>query len=230
MEEVSIKRPDGQASPAYLWVPPAGESAPGVVLLPEWWGVNEQIRGVAERLVGAGYRVLVPDIFHGQVAAIGDTATARRMRDGLNLVEVVDQEIRGAVVQMEERHPGSLVAAIGFCMGGALALAAAVRVRELNAAISFYGIPKPELADPRLIRIPFLGLFAKKDQSVTPEMVDTLERQLVEGGVNHELHRYDADHAFFNEANVDVYDRDAAGRAWERAIAFLQRTIGGTPM
>jgi len=228
--KIRFARPDGKEIDGYLAMPEAGENSPAVVVVPEWWGLNEQIRGVADRLAAAGYRALVPDIFHGRTAKIGDPRTAARMLEELDFKAAVEQDIRGAVRHLEERAPGTRAAVIGFCAGGALAIAAAVHVRELNAAVSFYGIPKPELADPRLVRIPFMGHFAHRDQSVTPERVGILENQLKEGGVNHEIHRYDADHAFFNEQRPEVYDETAAVAAWDRTIAFLQRTIGGTPM
>ncbi|AKU92480.1 dienelactone hydrolase family protein [Vulgatibacter incomptus] len=223
--EIRFKRPDGKDARGYLAMPKAGESAPGVVVVPEHWGVDEHIKEVADRLAGDGYRALVADVFHGKVTK--DAKEAGQMAAALNGQDAVDQDIRAAVVHLEERSPGSRAAVVGFCIGGGLALAAAVRVRELNAAVDFYGIPPAELADPRQIRIPFLGHFARKDRWITPEKVGVLEKQLEVGGVNHETHRYDADHAFFNDKRQEAYDAKAAQLAWDRTIAFLRRTIGG---
>ncbi len=226
--DIHFTRPDGKETRGFLAMPKAGENTPGVVVVPEWWGVNPQIRTVAERLAAAGYRALVVDVFHGQVAT--DATEAARMMESLHGETAVDQDIRGAVKHLEERAPGTRVAALGFCMGGGLALAAAARVRELNAAVAYYGIPRPTLADPRMVRIPILGHYAKKDRWVTPEKVGDLEKALEAGGVNHELHRYDADHAFANDTRPEVYDSKATDLAWDRTLAFLQRTIGGTPV
>jgi len=225
--EIRFKRPDGKETSGYLAMPKGGEDTPGVVVIPEFWGVNDQVKKVADRLAEDGYRALVVDVFHGK--ATKDPKEASRMAADLDRETAVDQDIRGAVVHMEQRSPGTRVAALGFCIGGGLALAAAVRVRELNAAVTYYGIPPVDLADPRQIRIPFLGHYAKKDRSYTPEKVGDLEKALEAGGVNHELHRYEADHAFANDQRPEVYDRKAADLAWDRTLAFLQRTIGGTP-
>ncbi|HWV38589.1 MAG TPA: dienelactone hydrolase family protein [Vulgatibacter sp.] len=225
--DIRFERPDGRETPGYLAMPRKGEDTPGVVVVPEFWGVNDQIEKVADRLADVGYRALVVDIFHGK--ATDDPAEAARMRAALDEVDAVDQDIRGAVVHSKQRSPGTRAAVLGFCVGGGLALAAAVRVRELDAAVAYYGIPSLELADPRLVRIPFLGHYAKRDRHHTPEKVGALEKALEAGGVNHELHRYDADHAFANESRPEVYDPKAAELAWDRTLAFLQRTIGGTP-
>lgn len=225
--DIRFKRPDGNETSGYLAMPKGGENTPGVVVIPEFWGVNDQVKKVADRLAADGYRALVVDVFQGKVTK--DPQEATRMMKDLDRETAVDQDIRGAVVHMEQRSPGTRVAALGFCMGGGLALAAAVRVRELDAAVTYYGIPSADLADPRQIRIPFLGHYAKKDRTHTPEKVGDLEKALEAGGVNHELHRYEADHAFANDQRPEVYDRKAADLAWDRTLAFLQRTIGGTP-
>lgn len=225
--EIHFKRPDGKEAGGYLAMPKAGENTPAVVVVPEYWGVNDQVKSIADRLAGDGYRALVVDVFHGKSTT--DAKVASRMAEDLEGVDAIDEDIRGAVTHLEERSPGTRVAALGFCLGGGLALAAAVRVRELNAAVAFYGMPPAELADPRMIRIPFLGHYARKDKKYTPEKVGDLEKALEAGGVNHELHRYDADHAFFNDQRPEVYDRKAAELAWDRTLEFLQRTIGGTP-
>ena len=226
--DIRFKRPDGKETSGYLAMPKEGEHTPGVVIVPEFWGVNDQVKKVADRLAADGYRALVVDVFHGKVTK--DPKEASKMMTELDGETAVDQDIRSAVTHLEHRAPGTRVAALGFCMGGGLALAAAVRVRELNAAVSYYGIPPANLADPRQIRIPFLGHYAKKDHTHTPEKVGNLEKALESGGVNHELHRYEADHAFANDQRPEVYDRKAADLAWDRTLEFLQRTIGGSPV
>jgi carboxymethylenebutenolidase len=117
------------------------------------------------------------------------------------------------------------IAAMGFCMGGALSIAAAVHVPKLAAAVCFYGIPPQEFADPAAIRIPFQGHFASKDDWCTPAAVDALEAAMRARGATPEIHRYDADHAFFNERRPEVYDATCAKQAWERTLAFLAKNL-----
>lgn len=223
--DIRFQRPDGKETGGYLAMPKDGEKSPSVVLVPEWWGVNEQIKKTANRLAEEGFRVLVIDPFNGKVAKNADEAG--EMMAGLDMRDTVEQIVRGAVKHLEERTPGSRCAVMGFCMGGAIALASAVHVRELDAAVCFYGIPPKEVADPRNVRIPFQAHFAKKDDWCTPQKVDELEREMRAGGVNAEVFHYDAQHAFMNDKRPEVYDPVHAKQAWDRALQFLERTIGG---
>jgi carboxymethylenebutenolidase len=106
-------------------------------------------------------------------------------------------------------------------MGGALTIAAAVHVPGVNAAVCFYGIPPAEFASPAAINIPFQGHFANRDDWCTPAAVDTLETAMVRAKLSPDIHRYDADHAFFNTTRPEVFDAAAANLAWQRTLAFL---------
>jgi carboxymethylenebutenolidase len=114
---------------------------------------------------------------------------------------------------------------MGFCMGGALTVAAAVHVREVDAAACFYGIPPKDFADPAKIRVPFQGHFANQDDWCTPAAVDDLEKTLKAAGIRHEIYRYDASHAFFNERSP-AYDLAGANQAWDRMSVFLKAQLG----
>jgi carboxymethylenebutenolidase len=113
---------------------------------------------------------------------------------------------------------------MGFCMGGALAIAAAVHIPEVAAAVPFYGIPPKEFADPAKIRIPLQGHFANQDDWCTPAAVDELEAALTQAGTPFEIHRYEAAHAFANERSL-AYHVDSANEAWRRMLEFLQRQL-----
>lgn len=217
---IDFKRPDGSACRGYL--ASAGQGRPGVVVIQEWWGLNDQICGVADRFARAGFNALAPDLFQGRVTQQADEAS--HLMNGLDFPGATHQDIRGAV-----DHLGSLgggkIAVMGFCMGGALTIAAAVHVPQLAAAVCFYGIPPKEFADPADISVPFQGHFAGKDDWVTPAAVDALEAAMRAKAVPPELHRYDAGHGFFNERRGEVYDVACASLAWERTIAFLARHL-----
>jgi carboxymethylenebutenolidase len=217
---IEFKRPDGSACRGYL--ANAGQGAPGVVVIQEWWGLNEQICGIADRFAHAGFNALAPDLFQGRVTQKPDEAS--HLMNGLDFPGATHQDIRGAVEHLRGMGSGK-IAAMGFCMGGALSIAAAVHVPKLAAAVCFYGIPPQEFADPAAIRIPFQGHFASKDDWCTPAAVDALEAAMRARGATPEIHRYDADHAFFNERRPEVYDATCAKQAWERTLAFLAKNL-----
>jgi len=220
-EMVQFSRPDGQTAPGYF-EPARGAGAAGVVVIQEWWGINDQMKSVAARVSQLGYHALVPDLFRGRQASTADEAN--HMMGDLDWPDATHQDLAGAAAWLHERC--DRVALLGFCMGGALTVAGAVHVDGLAAGVCFYGIPPRELADPAHIAIPMLFHFATRDDWCTPEAVAALEKTLVEAGVDHQLHRYEADHAFFNEARPEVFDETASGLAWERTRAFLAARLG----
>jgi carboxymethylenebutenolidase len=215
-KSVTFKRPDGQVCAGYYAATGAGAKAPGVVVIQEWWGLNEQIKGVANRLAEAGYRALVPDLYRGKVTL--EAAEAEHFMGDLDFRDAATQDIRGAVQYLKSNSRKTGV--IGFCMGGVLSIMAAVYVKEAAAAVSWYGLPPEEAADTSTIKIPVQGHFALKDAYFTPAQVDTLEARFKTGQVVYEIYRYQADHAFGNETG-DHYDPEAAKLAWQRTLDFL---------
>ncbi|HYF57575.1 MAG TPA: dienelactone hydrolase family protein [Burkholderiaceae bacterium] len=217
---MDFERPDGGRTRGYL--AEAAPGAPGVVVIQEWWGLNDQIRGVADRFARAGWNALAPDLYQGRVTQAPDEAN--HLMTGLDFAGATHQDIRGAVRALAAG--GGKVAVMGFCMGGALTIASAVHVPEVSAAVCFYGIPPKEFADPAAIAIPLQAHFANRDDWCTPAAADALEQAMKAAGRTPEIHRYEADHGFFNERRGDVYDAACAQRAWDRTSAFLARTIG----
>lgn len=217
---ITFTRPDGKGCRGYLAT--AGEGKPGVVVIQEWWGLNAQICGIADRLAAAGFNALAPDLYEGRVAQDADEAS--HMMNGLDFPQATHQDLRGAVEHL--KGLGGKLGVMGYCMGGALAVATAVHVPGVTAVVCYYGIPPKDFADPASIRIPFLGHFAKRDDWCTPAAVAALEQALLAGGGQPEIHHYDADHAFCNERRPEVYDAAAAALAWERTLAFWRKHLG----
>lgn len=194
-----------------------------VVVIHEWWGLNDQMRAVCDRYAQAGYRAFAPDLYDGKVVPIGQAEEASKSMQALDWGKAI-KRIGGAVGQL--KGMGGKVAVTGFCMGGALTIAAAIQLGDkIDAAVPFYGIPGPEAGDPSTIKAPLLGHFAKHDEWVTPARVQELEGKLKKGNVPAEIHSYDAHHAFFNEARKEVHDPAAAKTAWERTLAFLKKHL-----
>jgi carboxymethylenebutenolidase len=218
---IEFSRPDGQAAPGYLAEPAQGKHPGGVVMLEEWWGVNEEVKSWAERLASEGFRVLVPDLFRGRVAATADEAN--HMMQGLDFGDAAHQDTRGAAKYL--KLLGGKVGVVGFCVGGALALLAAMQIPELDAACTWYGYPPPEAGDPSRIRIPLQGHWALHDGFFNVSGIDALEQKLKAGNVSYEFYRYDAKHAFGNPKGLGNYDHDAAEVAWKRTTEFFARVL-----
>lgn len=216
---IEFPRPDGRHGTAYL--APAAPGAPGLVLIQEWWGLNAHIRAVADRFAAAGFETLAPDLYRGRIASSADEAS--HLMDGLDFADATHQDLRGAVRHLAAQ--GRKVGVLGFCMGGALSVAAAVHVPELGAAVCFYGIPPAEFADPARIRIPFQAHFATRDDWCTPAAAHHLEQAMRQAGQHPSCYHYEAHHAFFNSARPEVYDAAAAELAWQRSVDFLKRSL-----
>jgi len=216
---IQFARPDGQHTRGFL--AEAGAGRPGVVVIQEWWGLNDQICGVADRFARAGYNAIAPDLYEGRVTQEPDEAN--HMMSGLDFAGATQQDIRGAAQHLQGLS--GKVAVMGFCMGGALTIAAAVHVPECAAGVCYYGIPPKEFADPAEITVPLQGHFANIDDWCTPAAVDGLEQTLQQAGAAAEIHRYEAAHGFFNE-RVAAYDVACANQSWERMMAFLDSQLG----
>jgi carboxymethylenebutenolidase len=218
---IPFKRPDGCNAEGYL--AKAGKAnAPGVVVIQEWWGLQDQIKGICDRFALAGYDALAPDLYCGTVIPYHDSEAAGREMSSLNFLEATDQLVRGSAQFLLRSSPK--VAITGFCMGGAVAILAACRVPEFSAVIPFYGLPLENVAKPADVKIPLQGHFANSDDHVTPDKVDAFEKGLKAAGKTAEIFRYDASHAFMNEQR-SVHDRKSAELAWGRMRTFLSQHI-----
>jgi carboxymethylenebutenolidase len=216
---------DGRPLPGFL-DDSAGKAAPAVMVIHEWWGLNDQVRGIVGRLAAEGFQAFAVDLYRGKV--VTDAAEASALMQALDAKQAL-ATLHDAVQALLPRS-GGRVGVMGFCMGGAWALAAAAHDAEVKAAVAFYGIPSPAVADVARIRAKVLGHYASRDEHVSPKRVDALEKALAAAGVTATLHRYVADHAFANERRPEVYAPEAARLAWQRTVAFLDQTLkAGAP-
>ena len=199
-------------------------NAPGVVVIQEWWGLSEQIKGLTDRFALAGFDALAPDLYNGKVVPYHDTDAANKEMSSLDFIDATTQTVRGAVAYLARN--GAKVGLTGFCLGGAVTVIGACKIPELSAAVVFYGIPPEQAAKPSEVRVPLQGHFANRDDWCTPQVVDAFEKGLKEAGKTAELFRYEADHAFVNEQRAAVHDREAAELAWSRATAFFGKHLG----
>jgi carboxymethylenebutenolidase len=215
---------NGSTAKGYLARPRSG-SGPGVIVLQEWWGLVDHIKAVADRFAAEGFVALAPDLYQGKSTSRPDEAG--RLMMALDIQRAV-RDVRGAVSYLLEKggaRPGK-VAAIGFCMGGQLALATACADARVGAVADFYGVHPQAKLDLASLRAPVLGIFAENDGFVTPAVARKLEADLGAAGKQADFHIFPGvDHAFFNDSRPDVYNPAAASQAWQRTLQFFQANL-----
>jgi carboxymethylenebutenolidase len=226
---ITFQRPDGAAVEAYLVEPVNPKNAPGVVVIQEWWGLDDEIKNVANRLAKAGYRALVPDLYRGKLAL--EANEAEHLMNDLNFGDAASQDIRGAV-QYLKKTGSDKVAVTGFCMGGALTVLSAGLVPECDGVVVWYGYPPLEYVDATAIKVPILAHWALHDDFFSIAGVNQLEEKLKVAGVTYDFQNYEAKHAFANPKSDSrglpplQYNPAAAELAWERTMTFLKNTLG----
>ena len=206
----------------YLATPQQG-SGPGVVVIQDWWGLVDHIKDVCDRFAAEGFVALAPDLYHGKTAKSPDEAGKMMMA---MRIDEAERDLSAAVqyLSTQDSTTSGKIGVVGFCMGGALSLYTATKNSNIGACVVFYGghpKVKPDLPN---LHAPVLGLYAEKDDFVTPALVRDLERDVKALGKQIDVIMYPgADHAFFNDTRPEVYNAEAAADAWQRTIKFLRQ-------
>jgi len=208
------------ATTAYVARPNADVTA-GVVLIQEWWGINDHIRDLAGRYANEGYLCIAPDLYRGRVVKDADEAAAL-----MQALETADgiETIRKAIDSVGQTYKIKRIAITGYCMGGTYALRAACELAELKAAAPFYGDIPEENVLARL-KVPTLFIAGKRDAWINPEKVAGLKKISQKYDLPVEVVSYDADHAFFNDTRPQVYNAEAAADAWRRVLEHFKKHL-----
>jgi carboxymethylenebutenolidase len=219
---------NGSNGQGYLAVPDSG-SGPGVVIIQEWWGINDQLREVCDAWAADGFVALAPDLYRGVVTTEPDEAGKLMM--SLN-IEQAAKDMVGAVDALAAHkavHSGG-VGVVGFCMGGALALwLATLRPENVRAVAPFYGVIGWPATTPDWSRLagPVQGHYAENDDFASPAAVATFADELRALGKQVEIFTYPGtEHAFTNHQRPEVYNADATALAFDRAKTFLRANLG----
>jgi len=210
----------GGGTTAYV-ARPAETAAAGVILIQEWWGINDHIRDLAGRYAREGYLCVAPDLYRGRVARDAEEASAMMhalaIEDGL-------ETIQKAISAAQEQYQIGAFAITGYCMGGTFALRSACEFSDLKAAAPFYGdIPEDDVL--KKLSVPTLFIAGKKDKWINPDKVNGLKAAADKYHLPVETVSYDADHAFFNDTRPEVYDAEAAGDAWRRVQEHFRKNL-----
>ena len=196
---------------------PEETSGKAVVLIHEWWGLNDHIKDIAGRYAAEGFVTIAPDLYRGKIASNSDEASA--LMHGLGVEDGLDT-IKNAVDEAGRLNGISHFGISGFCMGGTFALRAACELEGFSAAAPFYGdIPEEDIL--RKLKTPTIFVSAMKDAWINTEKVAYLEDAAERYELPIHSVKYEADHAFFNDTRPDVYDETAANDAWALVVGFF---------
>jgi len=225
MPEVEFQS-NGDTATGYLAVPESGKG-PAVVVLQEWWGLDEHIRSVVDRFASEGFVALAPDLYHGETTDQPDEAQQKMMAMNMGQAE---KEMRGAVDYLSdhESYDGSGIGSVGFCLGGGLAVWAATANPKVDAVVTFYYVTPHGKPDFSKVDGPVLGHFGTGDDFVPVDDAKALEKELNDAGADAHFEFYEgAGHAFFNDTDrLGTYDKDKAESAWQKTVDFFKRHLG----
>lgn len=201
---------------AYAAVPDGG-SQKAVIVIQEYWGLNDHIKGIADRYTAEGFIGIAPDLYRCKIAA--DSQEASKLMQELAIEDGLEI-IKGTIEAAREKYGLSHFGITGYCMGGTYALRAACELEGLSAAAAFYGDIPPENILQKL-KTPVIFISATKDAWINPEKVAALEDATERYELPVTSVKYEADHAFFNDTRPEVYDETAASDAWALVTGFF---------
>jgi carboxymethylenebutenolidase len=214
---------DGERVTGFL-ARPADQTgpAPGLIVIHEWWGLNDNIRSMAKRLAGEGYVALAVDLYGGQVAEDSDTAYDLMMAANQN-PKRAEENLRQAHDYLSGELSAPLVASIGWCFGGSWSLNTALLIPDkLDAAVIYYGQLTTDRDRLATLDMPILGIFGELDQGIPVEGVRQFDSVMDDLDKNARIVIYpDADHAFANPSGRN-YQPEAAEEAWQQTVEFLR--------
>jgi len=214
-ESLSFGTANGDTT-GYVAVPDV-ESKKAVIVVQEWWGLNDHIKDIANRYAAEGFIAIAPDLYRGKVASNPDEAS--KMMQGLRVEDGIGT-IKNAVAAARDTYGLSHFGITGFCMGGTFALRAACELEGFSAAAPFYGdVPEEDVL--KKLSTPTIFVSGTKDKWINPEKVAGLEDVVERYELPLQSVKYDADHAFFNNTRPEVYNETAAKDAWALVVGFF---------
>ncbi|MDT5059644.1 MAG: carboxymethylenebutenolidase [Acidobacteriota bacterium] len=220
-ETFNLETSNGQTTAHVALPEDANKKEAAIILIQEWWGINDHVRDLVGRYAKEGYTCVAPDLYRGKLAK--DTEEASRMmhelaiEDGMNTIERTIEEVR-------QRFGVEKIGITGYCMGGTFALRAACEIETLAAAAPFYGdIPEEQILAK--LKVPTLFIAGARDAWINPEKVNELKEAAHKHNLPVEVVSYDADHAFFNDTRPEVYNPEAAADAWQRVLDLFSERL-----
>lgn len=224
MGDIITFESSGQTLQGYL-ASAQQSGAPGLIVMQEWWGLVDHVKDLCERFAAAGFNALAPDLYAGRSTKRPDEAGKLMMALDIAGAERTMRAAVDQVLAAPGTRPGR-VGAVGFCMGGQLALYAAAENVKIGAAVDFYGIHPSVTVDVAKVSGPVLAYFAEHDTYVDHKAMVGLVQAFAAHGKRLEVHRLlDAHHAFMNDTRPEVYHPEHAEAAWARTVAFFHQHL-----
>lgn len=221
LETVQLTTAKGQTVRAALAMP-ASTPAPTLILVHEWWGLNDHIKAVAAEFAKEGYVALAIDLYKGEVA---DTpAAARSLMGAVSTAEGIDTATSWAAWLREHPASSGKLGTVGWCFGGGWSLTTSLK-HPVDATVIYYGRVAGLPEELKALKGPVLGHYATQDRWINRDMVGQFEEAMREAGRPFTSHWYEADHAFANPSG-GRYDEADAKLAWERTLAFYAENLG----
>jgi carboxymethylenebutenolidase len=194
-------------------------------VIQEWWGLNDNIKDIAQRFATEGFAALAPDLYHGKIAEEPDEAMKAMMATDMNRAS---QELTKAADYLASQPytQGKGIGSTGFCMGGGLALSLACDSPHIKAVAPFYGANPTPIDKVANIDGPLFVSYAEHDDWAGPAVREALEEALQRFGKQYEIKVYPGtQHAFFNDTRPDVYNEAAAKDSWEKMLALFKANL-----
>ncbi len=209
-------------SNGYLAKPATDGEYPGIIMIHEWWGLNDNIKQMAEKLASHGYVVFAVDLYEGQMGTTADEA--RQLRSSFEQSQWTEN-MNTAVSYLEEFHSPSSLGSIGWCFGGGQSLNLALNNEAMDATVIYYGQLVTDTEELSKINWPVLGIFAELDSGIPPETVNEFESSLNEIGIENDITIYPGvNHAFANPSG-DRYAPDESKDAWQKTLWFFEDNL-----
>lgn len=208
---------------AYLSLPPGAGPHPGLVVIHEWWGLNDNIRHWADRLAADGYAAVAVDMYGGQVATKPDDAM-KYMKSVDGAAGIKTLQAAADLLRTDPRIKAPKLGTIGWCFGGGWSLRAALNMPNLDAAVIYYGRLVTDAAQLKAINAEVLGIFGNLDRGIPPASVDAFDKAMSEAGRSLKVLRFDANHAFANPSS-GRYDQSSAEKAFAAVRTFFAANL-----
>ena len=204
------------ATTSYVAIPDS-DTSKAVLVIQEWWGVNDHVKDIANRWAAEGFIAIAPDLYRGKVAT--NAEEAGKMMHALEIPDGMDT-IKNALDKARDAYDLTHFGINGFCMGGTYSLRAACELEGLSAAAPFYGdVPEEDVL--KKLTVPTIFVSGTKDKWINPEKVAALEDAVERYELPLTSVKYEADHAFFNNTRPEVYDETSARDAWALIVGFF---------
>lgn len=222
-QEVTYATVNGEEITGYLAKPEGATNAPGIIVIHEWWGLNDNIRMMTDKLAGEGYSALAVDLYNGKVAESSDSAGTYAR--SVNNEEAVDN-LTQAYGFLADKEGADNIGVIGWCFGGAWSLQTALaHPDKIDATVIYYGRLVTDTEQLKSLQMPVLGIFGEEDEGIPAEQAKEFETALNNAGVENSIHIYEgAGHAFANPSGTRYVEK-AAEDAWQKTVNFLKQNL-----